>query len=101
MWADSPHLVSFPKGESLAEVRERVSSAVLKLMQEHTEETIAIVSHKVVCKVLVCHLMGLDLSHFWKIEQDVCAINVFESRNNLLVASKINDTCHLHHLNHS
>jgi broad specificity phosphatase PhoE len=49
----------------------------------------------VVCRVLLCSLLGLDNSHFWQVGQDVCAINAFEIREGVPTVTLINDTCHL------
>lgn len=94
-WLESPDKVKFPGGESLAEVRERATSAVNDLIAEHQGETIAVVSHKVVCQLLVLNLLGLDNSHFWQIAQDVSAVNLFEMRDSAPSALLINDVCHL------
>lgn len=95
LWMEAPHLVKCPGGESLDEVRARAMAALDTLEQGHGRETIVLVTHRVVCKVMVCALLGLDNSHFWQIEQDVCAINVFDFRDNTPFTLKINDTCHL------
>jgi broad specificity phosphatase PhoE len=94
-WLRNPHQVSFPGGESLAEVRDRAAAAIDKLIAQHNKETIALVSHKVVCQVMVLSLLGLELSHFWDVVQDVCAVNYFEVRGGIPSALLINDTCHL------
>ena len=98
-WLNSPHQVKFPAGESLAEVRERAASAVGDLIAQHPKETIVLVSHKVVCQILILSLLGLDNSHFWEITQDVCAVNLFEVRGGVSSALSLNDTCHLKSLN--
>lgn len=95
LWLDSPHLVKFPRGESLSDVRERCALTVNELIHRHKEETFVIVSHKVVCQVMILELLGLDSAYFWRIAQDVCAINVFEIRNNTPSVLLLNDTCHL------
>ncbi|MBI4332616.1 MAG: histidine phosphatase family protein [Chloroflexi bacterium] len=94
-WLDSPQLVSFPGGESLASVEERVRLTIGKAREQQPGKTVVMVSHSVVCKVMVCHVIGLDLSHFWQIDQATGALSVFEERNSQLVASRINDSCHL------
>jgi broad specificity phosphatase PhoE len=94
-WLHSPHQVSFPDGESLIGSQDRAMAAVDDLVEKHKKETIALVSHKVVCQVMVLSLLGLELSHFWQITQDVCAINYFEFRGAVPSALLINDTCHL------
>lgn len=94
-WWNSPHQVTFPGGESLKEVQDRAMAALYTLVEKHKKETIALVSHKVVCQVMVLSLLGLELSHFWSIVQDVCAVNCFEFRGGTASALLINDTCHL------
>jgi len=94
-WLSSPHQVKFPGGESLAEVGDRAVSALGRLFAEHNKEAIALVSHKVVCQVMVLSLLGLELSNFWDVTQDVCAVNYFEVRGGIPAALLINDTCHL------
>jgi len=97
-WRTQPKLVTFPEGESLDQIRIRATTALEELLARYPGETMVIVSHKVVCKLLVLHVLGLDTSHFWNLEQDNGAINVLETRNNLLVADLINDTCHLNNI---
>ena len=98
-WLGNPQEVKFPGGESLAEVRERCASAISDLIARHPKETIVMVSHKVICQILILSLLDLDNSHFWEITQDVCAVNVFEVRGGVPSALFINDTCHLKLLN--
>jgi broad specificity phosphatase PhoE len=98
-WIESPHKVKFPDGESFAEVRERAASVVDDLIQQHPKETIVLVSHKVICQILILSLLGLDSSHFWQITQDACAMNLFEVRGGIPSALFLNDTCHLEGLN--
>ncbi|MCJ7655072.1 MAG: histidine phosphatase family protein [Dehalococcoidia bacterium] len=98
-WLESPHEVKFTGGESLTAVRERAASAVDGLIAQHPKETVVLVSHKVVCQILILSLLGLDNSHFWQIAQDVCAINLFEVRGGVPSALSLNDTCHLKRLN--
>jgi phosphoserine phosphatase len=98
-WMESPHKVKFPRGESFAEVRERATSAVDDVIRQHLKETVVLVSHKVICQILILSLLGLDSSHFWQITQDVCAMNLFEVRGGIPSALFLNDTCHLEGLN--
>jgi len=95
LWLHCPHLVTFSQGESLDQVRDRVAITFDRLLQQHQGQTIVVISHKVVCKVLICHLIGLDNSHFWQVEQDTCAINLVEVRDSALAIALLNDTCHL------
>jgi broad specificity phosphatase PhoE len=98
-WMESPHKVRFPRGESLTAIRERAAPAVDNLIALHPKETVVLVSHKVVCQILILIFLDLDNSHFWQITQDVCAINLFEVRGGIPSALSLNDTCHLRELN--
>jgi broad specificity phosphatase PhoE len=95
LWLRSPHLVTFPQGESLDQVRKRVVTTFENLLPQHQGQTIGLVSHKVACKVLLCALLGLDNSHFWQVEQDTCAINLVEVRDKAKAVVLLNDTSHL------
>ena len=95
LWETQPHKVQFPEGENLPQVQARAMAAVKALMNNHPSDTLALVSHRVICKLLVLGLLGLDSSHFWQIEQNVAAINHFVVRDGLPIAITINETFHL------
>jgi broad specificity phosphatase PhoE len=96
-WAESPQLVKIPGGESLDAVRERALQVVNGVMAKHGG-AVVLVSHRVVNKVLICALLGLDNSHFWNIKQDVGGTTVFSSQNGRFVLTKHNDTSYLNPL---
>jgi broad specificity phosphatase PhoE len=93
-WAESPHRVKIPGGESLDGVRERALKVVNGIIAKHRERVV-LVSHRVVNKVLICALLGLDNSHFWNIRQDVCATTTFSHQEGRFVLTGHNDTSYL------
>jgi broad specificity phosphatase PhoE len=99
-WHSNPHKVATPGGESLEDVRTRAVEAANGILAKH-QGNVLLVSHRVVIKVLVCHLMGLDNSHFWNIRQDVCGITVFDCTDGRFVLTRHNDTSHLQELQKS
>ncbi len=94
-WQESPHLVRFPRGESLEDVRERALKELRTIVTEHESQTVMIVSHRVVSKVMLCSIIGLDNSHFWRIRQDNCCLNIFECSEDAYIIHLLNDICHL------
>ncbi len=94
-WQDHPEQVEFPGGESLSMVRERAISAFKKVIAGRPEQSGVVVSHRVVNKVLLCALLGLDNSHFWEIKQDTGSINIIRCDNKRIIVQVLNDTCHL------
>jgi len=95
LWRDQPHRVQFPGGESLDEVRDRSMAALEGLIRSYPEKALILVSHRVVNKVLICAVLGLDNSHFWQIGQDTTAINLIHYRNGKYVLALMNEACHL------
>lgn len=94
-WEQEPDLVRFPRGETLEEVRERSYGALRELAEKHTNDSILIVSHRVVNKILLCAVLGLSNAHFWNIKQDTGCVNVLEYSSQQFVLCLLNDTCHL------
>lgn len=101
-WEGRPEAFVAPGGEGLDAVRRRSLAGLQQLVSEMGEgqgedKTLAIVTHRVILKVLICAMLGLDNSHFWHIRQGTCAINIFDydPARHLFIAEAINDTCHL------
>jgi alpha-ribazole phosphatase len=94
-WVESPHVVRLPGGESLDDVRARSMTSLEELVRNQPGKKLVLVSHRVVCKVLICAILGLDNSHFWQITQDTAAINLIQYKNGKYILSLMNETCHL------
>jgi len=95
LWLSEPHKVLFPGGESLDEVRSRTMAAMEDLLVKHQDENFVLVAHRVPNKVICCALLGLDNSHFWRIQQDTASTNLFVYRNGQWIISYLNDTSYL------
>jgi len=93
-WHNNPHLVKMPAGESLSDVRERTGGVVNGVISKY-KGRVVLVSHRVVNKVLICSLLGLESSHFWNIKQDVGGITIFNYVNGRFILTRHNDTSHL------
>ena len=93
-WLTAPHTVIMPDGESLDEVTERTRKVVDEIVARH-EGTVLLVSHRVINKVLICSLLGLDNSRFWNIRQDVTGMTTFEYEGGRFILTRHNDTSHL------
>jgi len=95
LWAERPSEFISPGGEGLRAVRQRVKGGLAEWVSQHPEENIILITHRVVCKVMLCEVLGLKDSAFWKIQQDVCGLNVFAANDGKYVLLRMNDTCHL------
>ena len=93
-WINSPERVKIPAGESLNDVRKRAISVVDDVIAKY-KGTVVLVAHRVVNKILICALLGLDNSHFWNIRQDTGGITTFSYENERFTLTKHNDTSYL------
>jgi broad specificity phosphatase PhoE len=99
-WHNKPHKVKMPGGESLEDVRKRAIEVVNDVLSNY-QGCVVLVSHRVVNKVLMCSLLGLDNSYFWNIKQDVGGITIFNYADGRFVLTRHNDTSHLKELQKS
>jgi len=93
-WINHPDRIKMPAGESLESVRKRTMGVVTTVIARYAE-TVVLVSHRVVNKVLICALLGLDNSHFWNIKLDTCGITIFTYVDKQFTLTKHNDTSYL------
>jgi len=94
-WTNHPERVKMPDGESLDDVRERSLAVVEELIGKYDEGRIVMASHRVVNKVLICALLGLDNSRFWNIRLDTCGITGFSYKSGRYILNYHNDTSFL------
>jgi broad specificity phosphatase PhoE len=94
-WLETPEQVRIPGGESLAGLRNRVMPFVEDAVTRCREGKIALVSHRVVLKVLVCALLGLENDHFWNIRLDTAAITRFVYNGGRVILTEHNNTSYL------
>ncbi len=94
-WRSAPHLVRFPKGESLQDLVARTSDALRFVLEKYAGKTVVLVGHDSVNKALLLQLIDQPLSAYWRLAQDCCAINEIEIEETMIRVSRINETHHL------
>jgi broad specificity phosphatase PhoE len=93
-----PEKAVFPGGETLAQAQQRAMAGIRAVAGIHPEETIAVVTHRVICKVVILGILGLGVSQFWEISQDTACINLFEYGPEGIVIRYLNESCHIRNL---
>jgi broad specificity phosphatase PhoE len=94
-WQNAPHTARIPGGETLDDLRARAMAAVNELVTRHAGQTIVLVGHTVVNRIILLGVLGLGNNRFWRLRQDTCAVNVFEAEGGDFTLVSLNDTCHL------
>jgi len=77
-WMETPTEIQFPNGESLSEMRGRVLRAFDTLLREREGQTVAIVSHGGVNRILLAWALQMPDSCIFRLAQDYAAINLLE-----------------------
>jgi probable phosphoglycerate mutase len=100
-WYETPENARIPGGETLDDLRRRGLAAVEELAARHAEQTIVLVGHTVINRVILLAVLGLGNDRFWRLHQDTCAINVFDAEGGRAEQQirytiiTLNDICHL------
>ena len=98
-WERRPEKVKIPDAETLDDVRIRVINGLNSILSDQPDGTVIVISHGLVNKVLLCAVLGLANSHFWKIKQDNGAVNVFKYTEHGSKVFLMNDTSHIRTMN--
>lgn len=96
-WRERPDQVRLPGGETLAEVQARAWAALERLTQGlGGEDTLLVVTHDGVNRVLLCRVLGLPLARVWAFRQAPTALNLLEGPDlGTLAVLRLNDSAHV------
>jgi broad specificity phosphatase PhoE len=84
-----------PGGETLAAVLSRASAALRDVLRHYPDETVVLVGHDSVNRVLLLFALELPLSRYWHLRQDPCGVSELLFDNGLFIIGSINQTQHL------
>ncbi len=91
----NPSLFRFPGGESMAEIQARMVTALESLRQQHTNETIAVVSHSDPIKLAIAYYLGMALDLFQRLEVSPASISEVDFSLLRVHLVRLNDCAHL------
>jgi broad specificity phosphatase PhoE len=94
-WLTEPQMFRAPGGESLADVLGRAWPALSEIAARHPDGCAAVISHRVVCKLLLCAALGAGEAAFWRIRVDTASISELNTGGDHWVVASINETHHL------
>ncbi len=95
-WRDAPHEVLMPQGESLQHVFDRAWPAFARACDGlGSDDTLLIVAHDAVNRVLLCHVLGIPLARLWTFRQAPTTLNLLEGVDvDHLDVVRLNDCSH-------
>ncbi len=92
---DEPYETPYLEGESYRNVFERAWPVLMRLLERHQGQTIAVVSHNVVNRVIVAELLGLERRKAKEIRQVNGGVNVLRYRQGRVSLLTLNALFHL------
>ena len=95
-WRDAPHEVLMPGGESLQHVLDRAWPALERACAGLGDgDTLLVVAHDAVNRVLLCRVLGLPLPRLWRFRQAPTTLNLLEGPSpDRLEVVRLNDCAH-------
>ena len=87
--------MKYPGGDSFVEFSKRVSKFLDRLEQHTDDETILIVAHFGVLRILICRLLEIDLRFLWQFYIDLTSLSIIETNQQRAILKLLNDVCHL------
>ena len=97
LWQQSrtdPSELTLPNGESYRQVTERAVRAFEMVVGANQGKQAAIVTHEVIVKVLIAHVLGVSNSVYRRLMVDNASLSLIRINNNPQLV-KLNDTSHL------
>ncbi len=94
-WRHAPHLVRIAGGETLAQVAERARGAVQALAATHSGETIVLVTHAIVTRLIVLDALGLGPERLWTVDATPAGITEIEYEPGWATVHRMNTLAHL------
>lgn len=95
-WRDAPHEVLMPEGESLQHVFDRAWPALVRAGDGlGKDDTLLVVAHDAVNRVILCHVLGIPLARLWTFRQAPTTLNLLEGPDaDHLEVVRLNDCAH-------
>lgn len=93
-WLRDPAQVKIPGGESFTQLLDRSLNWVKMAIQQHPDQTLALVAHGGTLRVMLCGLLGLPLERMWVLRMDNASLSMVEVWDKGTVLTLLNDTAH-------
>ena len=94
-WRRAPCSVTPPDGESLTAVAARVAAGTADLQARHPDETVVLVTHAIVVRLIVLGALGLDPDRLWSVDASPGGLTEIEYRPGWVTVHRMNTLSHL------
>ncbi|MBW2147056.1 MAG: histidine phosphatase family protein [Deltaproteobacteria bacterium] len=81
--------------ESLETCRDRMVGAISRIIQRHSDGSVAVVSHGSALSLFFQYVLETPLENMWRMQPNNCSISLVTAKKRELKMNFYNDTCHL------
>jgi broad specificity phosphatase PhoE len=94
-WRATPDRVLPPGGEPLPGVAARVDRALQAVLAEHQGQTVILVTHAIVARLIVLAALGLGPERLWSVDASPAGITEIEYQDGWVTVHRMNTLTHL------
>jgi broad specificity phosphatase PhoE len=84
-----------PGGETMGELQHRAWSVITRVVGDHPDETVILVSHTLTILSILTKALGMPLEDFRRLRLGLASINTLDFKGSVTSLLGFNDTCHL------
>lgn len=92
---NKPSKIEIPGGESIKDLAKRVRTTVKKILSDHPDQRIAIITHGGPIRIILIDALGLGLNDWWKTITSNGGISIVKYQSDKARVILQNDTSHL------
>ena len=94
-WRRAPSTVTPPDGEPLTSVVTRVAAGIADLQARHAGQTVVLVTHAIVIRLIVLSALGLPADRLWSVDASAGGLSEIEYRPGWVTVHRMNTLSHL------
>lgn len=94
-WRAAPDRVVPPGGEPLGAVAARVAEATARLIANHPGDTVVLVAHAIVIRLIVLTALGLGPERLWAVDASPAGLTELEFLDGWTTVHRMNTLAHL------
>lgn len=94
-WLSWSLSMRFPGGESVEELNARVKRFLPRLEKHKDGEVVLVVAHSASLRLLICHLLGIELVHWRQFRLDLASLSILDTYPQGAILNLSNDVSHL------
>lgn len=94
-WRRDPEGTPPPGGETVTDAARRAVVALTAIAARHSGETVLVVAHNTLNRIVICYALGAPVGNYRRIEQANACINSFAWSDDEIILLSANETAHL------